>query len=302
MLDCLVIGGGPAGLTAGLYLARFQRRFLVVDAGASRAAAIPTTHNMPAFPDGVSGPDLLRRQREALLRHGPENLAQGRVEALTRCAEGFCAQIAGQETKARRVLLATGAQDVELGLPDQKDAVRRGLVRYCPICDGFEARDRKIGVIGFGARGLKEALFMARTYGADVSLLTLGARLDLTQNEQARCRSFGVKILPTPVRALRVEGDRIEALHLGDAGEVAFDALYSALGLEPRAELGLKLGAEHDACGALRVDQRQQTSVRGLYAAGGVVEGLDQIVVAMGQAATAATHIHNHCGDGIDET
>ena len=295
MLDCLVIGGGPAGLDSRTLLARFRRRFLVVDAGAPRAAAIPTSHNMPAFPEGVTGPDLLERQRAALLRYGPDGFSRGRVEALAREGQAFVARVAGRDLHARRVLLATGAQDVEIGLPDQKDAVRRGLVRYCPICDGFEAREKRIGVIGFGARGLGEAMFMARTYGADVSVLTLGRALELAGDDEARAKKLGVRIVRAPVEVLRVEGDRIAAIQFGGCGEMVFDAIYSALGLEPRAELGLALGADHDECGALVVDKRQQTSVRGLYAAGGVVEGLDQVVVAMGQAAAAATHIHNHC-------
>jgi thioredoxin reductase (NADPH) len=88
---------------------------------------------------------------------------------------------ATRRLRARRVLLATGALDVEPALPDLPDAVRRGLVRYCPICDGYEARNRRIAVIGHGDRGLGEAVFIARTYSDDVSLLTLGRHMELSE-------------------------------------------------------------------------------------------------------------------------
>jgi thioredoxin reductase (NADPH) len=298
-LDCLVIGGGPAGLTAALYLARFKRRFLVVDGGAPRAAWIPKSHNIPFFAEGIPGPEILARQREHAERYGIGILA-GMVTGLQKVPGHFVAlaeEKAGgtQQIRARRVLLATGAVDIEPELPDLPDAVRRGLVRYCPICDGYESRDRRIAVIGFGARGLGEAAFIARTYSDDVTLLTLGQRLELDPEQRRVAGQHRVRIVEEPIAGLEVAGDRIAAIRTGSGQEHRFDVLYSALGLKYRTELALALGARHDPSGALLVDEHNQTSVKGLYAAGDIVRGLDQIVLAMGHAATAATHIHNRC-------
>ncbi|CAO4150834.1 NAD(P)/FAD-dependent oxidoreductase [Methylorubrum extorquens] len=299
LLDCLIVGGGPAGLTAALYLARFERRFLVVDAGDSRASWIPTSHNIPVFADGISGPEILRRQREHLARYGSE-VTHGSVTALRRVEGGFAASVeeAGgisREVRARRVLLATGADDVEPDLPDLPDAVRRGLVRYCPICDGYEARGKRIAVIGHGNRGLGEAVFVARTYSRDVTLLTLGQGMDLDVGERERVEKHGIKVVREPVTGLDTEAGRITVLRTASGEEHRFEVLYSALGLKLRSELALGLGAEHDETGALTVDEHNRTTVPGLYAAGGVVRGLDQVVVAMGHGVIAATDIHNRC-------
>jgi thioredoxin reductase (NADPH) len=299
MLDCLVVGGGPAGLTAALYLARFRRRFLLVDAGAPRAAWIPTSHNIPFFAEGIGGPEILDRQREHLGRYGVR-VREGSVTALDRGAGGFLAHIAlpggaMRQVAARRVLLATGALDVEPTLPDLPDAVRRGLVRYCPICDGYESRDRRIAVIGHGAQGLGEAAFIARTYSDDVTLLTLGAPMRLDAAAREKVAQHRIRVVEQPIAALDIDGDRIAALRTGGGQELRFEVLYSALGLHYRSELALGLGAAADARGALRVDGHNQTSVKGLYAAGDIVRGLDQVVAAMGHAAVAATHVHNRC-------
>ncbi len=298
ILDCLIIGGGPAGLTGALYLARFNRSFLIVDGGASRAAWIPKSHNFPLFSNGLAGPDILSRQREHLSHYGVSPLA-GTVGDLRREGDSFAAEITEtggrtRHVRARHVLLATGAVDVQPDLPNLADALQRGLVRYCPICDGYEARGQKVAVIGHGDHGLREAIFVARTYSHDVTLLSSGSAVQLSPEGQRRAQEMGIRVITAAVDALEVDGDRITALRAGGA-EYRFDTLYSALGLTVRSGLAAALGAECDSNGALVVDSHNQTSVAGLYAAGDNVAGLNQIVVAMGQAAIATTAIHNGC-------
>jgi thioredoxin reductase (NADPH) len=296
LLDCLIVGGGPAGLTAALYLARFGRNFLLVDSGQSRAAWIPASHNFPVFSQGISGAEMLERQRGHLRNYGVQP-QPGTVTGLQRQSHGFLATLqepdgAQRQVPARHVLLATGSRDLEPDLPDLVGAVRRGLLRYCPICDGYEARGQKVAVIGFGARGLGEALFVARTYTPDVTLLTLG--LPLTREERSRLEEHNIALIEEPVTALDMAGDRIVAV--GRSGQRHdFQTLYSALGLDVRSGLARALGARHDEAGALITDDHNRTSLPGLYAAGDVARGLNQIVVAMGHAAIAATHIHNRC-------
>ena len=301
-LDCLIIGGGPAGLTAALYFARFRRSFLLVDAAASRARWIPTSHNLPFFGEGISGPDILRLQRAHAARYNAP-IMSGTVVDLQPCDGFFSATLqddtggAGtrREVSARRVLLASGAEDIEPDLPNLPDAVRRGLVRYCPICDGYEAREQAIAVLGHGASGLGEAVFIARTYSHKVTLLTLGVPMELDASQREAVQAHGLSIVEQPVVALDTEDGRIGALTMQGGAQLRFDILYSALGLRYRTQLATGLGADHDAVGALHVDEHNQTSVKGLYAAGAIVKGLDQIVVAMGHAAIAATAIHNRC-------
>ncbi|MDB5380170.1 MAG: pyridine nucleotide-disulfide oxidoreductase [Rubritepida sp.] len=303
-LDALVIGGGPAGLTAAIYLARFRRRFAVIDAGESRAAGIPESHNIPFFGEGIQGSGILARIRAHAGQYGVTPLA-ATVTSLVREGAGFAAEIRTRDggrhlIAARRILLATGSRDVEPALPDVPDAVRRGLVRYCPICDGFESRGQRIAVIGHGARGLAEAIFIARTYSQDVSLLSLGEKLQLSPEELDAAERHRIRLVEDAIAELDVRDDRIAALRTGGGAELRFDLLYSALGLHYRTELAVGLGAERDGSGALTVDEHGRTSVAGLYAAGDIVRGLDQIIVGMGQAAIAATHIHNHCELPLD--
>lgn len=290
-MDCLVIGAGPAGLTAAIYLARFRRDFRVVDAGASRAALIPLSHNHPGFPDGIPGPELLARMRAQAERYSA-SIVSGRVARIEKIGDGFLATVAGESLRARTVLLATGAVDIEPELPGLTDAIRRGLIRHCPICDAYEVIDQKVALIGYGKCRLREALLL-RAYTADLTLLTLGRQLELSAEEDALLREAGVRVIKEPVAAVAVEGGRIATWRMQSGIEHRFNTLYTALGFHLRSELARDLGAEMDEDGALIVDDHQRSSVPGLYAAGDVVRGLAQISVAMGQAAIAATDINN---------
>ncbi|MFN3930178.1 MAG: NAD(P)/FAD-dependent oxidoreductase [Brevundimonas sp.] len=286
--EVLIIGAGPAGLTAATYLARFRRRVLVVDGGGARARWIPVSHNMPGFPEGITGDAILERMTEQAVEYGAV-VEPGRVEVLERDGDGFVARLNGREVRARSVLLATGVTDHHPDLPGVERAIERSLVRICPICDGYEAIDKAVAIIGNDDRGVREAAFL-RTYSDRVTLIHTGPAGALTQ--EAELGRMGVELIRTAINNVRLEGDRVTALGWGEDFRV-FDMVYSALGTSPNAELAAALGARTGDDGRMVVDDHQATSIPGLYAAGDLVRGLNQIAVAGAEAAIAATAIHN---------
>jgi len=292
ILDCLVVGGGPAGLTAAIYLARYRRNALVVDAGESRATWIPRSHNHAGFPEGINGVELLARMCAQAQEYGAI-IERGTVAALTRDGDLFRAEVNGRPLASRAVLLATGVVNRQPRAIDKLDhdrAMARGLLRYCPVCDGFEVTGRRVGVLGASGGGMAEALFL-RTYTDDLTLMPQDFA-ELSDAHRAKLAEHGIAVVERRVEALRVGEDRIEAVIEG--GEtLAFDSIYPALGSDPRSDLVRPLGCEIADDGCVVVGPHQETNVPGVYVAGDVVEALDQISVAMGHAAIAATAIHN---------
>ncbi|HZN26977.1 MAG TPA: NAD(P)/FAD-dependent oxidoreductase [Burkholderiales bacterium] len=292
MLDCLVVGGGPAGLTAAIYLARFRRRVRIVDAGSSRASLIPLSHNYPGFPEGIGGRDLLLRLREQARRYGAV-LTAGHVDRVERIGEtGFLAYSGTESIEARTVLLATGVVDIEPALPNLKYAIRNGLVRHCPICDGFEVIGKKVAVIGRGSKGVNEARFIQH-YTSELMLFTLGSRHDITHDDRAALEASGVVVIDEPLSEVSTELGAIVGVTTRSGKTYRFDTLYSALGCDARSELARAMGAACDAVGQIVVDDKLRTSVPDVYAVGDVANDLNQIAVAAGHAAIAATCIHN---------
>ncbi len=291
-LDCLIVGGGPAGLTAAIYLARFHRRFLLVDAKASRAALIPTSHNHAGFPGGIRGSELLGRMTEQALSYGSA-IRHGSVSRISRGDDDlFTGIVDGEAVAARTVLLATGVVDIPPDLPDVAASLEQGLLRYCPVCDGYEVSGKAVGVLGHGSSGLNEAIFL-RSFASDVTLLSAGEDLLLEEAEARRAGEAGIKLASAPVATLATEAGRV-LCSLRDGGRHSFDAIYAAIGCRPRHELAEQLGATMaDQSSCITTDAHQQTSVQGVFAAGDIVKGLSQISVAMGEAAVAAVAIHN---------
>ena len=293
ILDCLIVGGGPAGLTAAIYLARFHLDILVVDGGKSRASWIPCTRNVSGFPDGIEGTELLRRMREQACRYGAkvETEFVSRLERDERSGL-FTAAWGSGEATARSVLLATGVSNRRPPMDEElhDEALARGLVRYCPICDGYEVTDKAVGVIGSGSRGVSEAIFL-RSYTADLTLVAPDKALRLRPEDSAKLKAAGIDCVDGPAQAVAIGRDGI----IVDTaeGHYTFDSIYPALGSDTHTQLGEMVGAELAPDGCFFTDEHQRTSVPGLYAAGDVVHGLDQISHAMGEGGVAATTIRN---------
>jgi thioredoxin reductase (NADPH) len=288
-LDCLIVGGGPAGLTAAIYLARYRRNVIVFDSGESRAALIPESHNYPGFAHGISGSKLLSVLTGQAEDYGVR-IVRSRVTSLMRKENGFVGVHDSGEVAARLALLATGIVDVNPNVEDLEEAISEGSIRYCPVCDGFEATDRRIAVFGSGDDASAKARFL-RTYSKDVTLLSQSTGPLKAAEEQSALENDYAIVGPVVGELTRSQ----QGIRAGlGSRHLDFDIVYPALGCDVRSDLASALGAATTDIGCLKVDGHQRTSIEGLYAAGDVVSDLHQIAVATGHAAVAATHIH-HC-------
>ena len=291
--DCIIVGAGPAGLTAAIYLARYYLKIRLFDCGTSRASWIPTSHNHAGFPEGVNGNELLERMRKQAAQYGAA-IEPKRVTDLKKVGGCFIVTCGEEEYRARTVLLATGVvnnrpEGIDAQLHDE--ALARGLLRYCPVCDGYEVTDKRVAVIGTGAHGTAEAQFV-RTYTRDVALISPDGDHDLSEVCSAQLAQAGIRRVAGPCGGFAIENGQL-ALDTAD-GRMAFDSVYPALGSVVRSGLAAKIGAKLTDEDSVIVDDHMETGIPGLFAAGDVVEGLDQISNAMGQAGVASTTIRNH--------
>lgn len=292
VLDCLIVGAGPGGLTAATYLARFHRDILVVDAGKSRARWIPASHNCPGFPFGVAGSDLLHKFRtQALAYDAP--IEQGRIGKLERQGEGdariFVATADdGRRWRARFVILATGVVDRMPAMEQLEQGIAAHTVRLCAVCDGYEATDQRIAVLAPADDAIRHALFL-RSFSSSVTAVRSEPGEPSTQCARLAAEA-GIALLPVAT-ALRALADHCD-VDTDDGATQHFDTLYPVLGSDAQSQLATGLGAAADANGELLVDRTQQTSTDGLYAIGDLVSALNQISVAVGHAAIAASAIH----------
>jgi thioredoxin reductase (NADPH) len=297
--DTLIIGGGPAGLTAAIYLRRFTRSVALVDKGNSRLRLIPVSHNYPGFPEGVPGHVLLGNLTVQLERYGgavmPGEILDLRIEdglfvadyAADEAPDGELTQL-----RAHTVLLATGVADAGLPFENWREAIAFGSLRLCPVCDGFDVMDKRIAVATAETNPVGHALFM-RTFSADVTLFERGAPSMLDDEERRRLDAAGVRLVQSPLLSVTLDASMKPVMHTEDGEEYSADVFYPMLGEKARSSLAAKLGARTARCDELVVDEHYATTVPGLYAIGDVVVGLNQIAVATGGAARAAVHIHN---------
>lgn len=294
-LDCIVIGGGPAGLTAAIYLLRYRLRIAVVDRGGSRATLIPRSHNYPGFPDGVPGTELLARLGEQVRRYGGA-ITRDEVRSLRRRDDGtFEARTDDGTIVARKALIATGIEDEQPSLPNLYELIKKGHIRLCPVCDGFEVIGKDVYVLGPPKKAAAKGLFL-RSFTSKLTVLPIASGPECNAEDLEKLAAADIDYVRECVTEVRADGDDLVAV-LKNGREIKMDVLYPALGCEVRSHLATSLGAECNELGYVKTDDHQRTRVPGLYAAGDVVNELNQICVATGHAAIAATDIYNKLRD-----
>jgi thioredoxin reductase (NADPH) len=232
VLDCLIVGGGPAGLTAAIYLARFRRNIRIVDAGYSRARLIPRTNNFPGFPDGISGVQLLERLRHQLSRYEVE-IVRDSVESIEVTSDCIISKTTAATMAARRLLLATGVVDVAPPSSSCRIGIAEGAVRFCPICDAYEIQGRRVAVLGPARKAIREALFL-RTYTQDLTILATDGATNLLPHERAALGQAGIEFVEFLNIDLAIADSEVRAL-LTDQEYLRFDIVYSALGTAVRS-------------------------------------------------------------------
>lgn len=290
--DCVVIGAGPAGLTAAIYLRRFHRDVRVIDAGEPRAGKISRSHNVPGFPDGIAGHELLLRMAVHLERMGGV-VARGEVRSVIRVEEDlFELGLEESSLRCRYVLFCTGVVDRPAAIPGADLVEDAGLMRYCPVCDGYEHTGKRIGVLANSAHSLAEAKFL-KNFSDSVKVIPVEGCVESIGSQAAK---LGLACVAGLATELSVDPSGCVVVQVGRSHQETVDVLYSALGADPRASLAQSLGVKLDERQGIVVDQHCRTNVPNVYAAGDVVSALDQISVAVGHAAIAATSIHNALG------
>lgn len=285
--DCAIIGAGPAGLLAATYLGRFRRSVRLLDAGRSRARYIPSTFNCPGFPQGIAGTDLLERLADQCARAGVER-ETCRVTNVVREAGVFRVESECAPVRARCVIAATGVVDRLPDWPGIDEARRARVLRLCPVCDAYEASDLRIAVWSTPEEGIGHAAYL-RTWSRRITALLAGEGEPAEEQRQLASR-LDIEVRRVDERDGRLEPGRF--LLRTPHGEECFDVVYVALGSDARTGLFESLQPECDGNLELKIDGQCRTSVPGLYAIGDAVSALNQLSVAFGHAALAASAVH----------
>ena len=289
--DVAIVGGGPAGLSASLFLARYLHSVVLIDSGDPRNWETRGINCYLGLPK-VRPAELRAAGRDEARRHGVE-LVDDTVDAVEEVSEEeFRLQTRlGRSYTARRVLLAIGLKDVWPDIPGLGRAYGE-TAHVCPDCDGYEARDCKTVVIGRGRKAVGMALNLT-TWTREIVICTNGEPPEMDDAEYCgKLDALNIPVLTARVLRIGVHDRRVHYLEL--EGGMALDAekIFFAIGQYPADDLGAQLGCARDEGGHIIVDRHHHTSVRNVYAAGDIVPGSQLAVVAASDGAIAALAIH----------
>ncbi|MBI4408678.1 MAG: NAD(P)/FAD-dependent oxidoreductase [Gemmatimonadetes bacterium] len=285
----MIVGGGPAGLAAAFWLARYRRHTCVCDAGAARNEPAWAVHGYPGLPD--LPPHELRRRLRAQATGAGAQVVEDAVTAIEGAKDAFrVATEGGSGVHARRILLAFGRRDLLPSIPGLAEAY--GISAFhCPDCDGPSMEGARIGVIGWNRRAAALALFLL-TWADTVVLLGHGRRPRLPDETRATLARSCIEIRTAGIQALVVREGRIQSARLEDGGTVPLDGVFVHLGSVPASQLARRLGCRISRSGAVRVNASQETTVPGVYAAGDLTGHPHLAIVAAAEGVRTALAIH----------
>ena len=282
--DVIIIGGGAAGLSAALVLARARRSIAVVDAGAPRNAPAAHLHGYLSR-DGVAPTELLAVGRREVHGYGGTLLA-GTVTKIGPDETGFTAVVdGGQQISARQILVTTGLRDEIPDIPGLRSRWARDVL-HCPYCHGHEVRDRQLGVLGGGPGAVRYAQIV-RQWSDDLIYVTPPDLLTATERSELRARAIGI-VEGTIDEVVIDSDDHLRGLRMGDGCVIPFDAVFVPPRFVPTNHLLLDLGCAADPDGWVSVDSTGRTSVAGVWAAGNVVDPRAQVITAAGAGSATA--------------
>ena len=293
--DVAVIGGGPAGLTAATWLARYLHTVVLVDSGDPRNWETRRINGFLGLPC-IRPPELRALGREECRQYGVALVDDVVTGADAVDDDEFVLTLAsGEELCARRVLLAIGIRDVWPDIPGFDHTFGKNA-HVCPDCDGYEARGKKVVVIGNGRRAVGMALNVS-TWTSDIIICTNGEPPMMDLPEYCRkLDALNIPVLTEPVLRVVSDGGRIHSLQLRDGMHLDADKIFLAIGQFPADDAGtklsLQLGCDRDDEGHVVIDEHYHTSVHNVYAAGDIVPGPQLAIAAASDGAIAALAIH----------
>jgi thioredoxin reductase len=288
--DVAIVGGGPAGLSAALWLARYLRRVIVVDAGDPRNWETRGINGYLGLPK-ITPPELRSLGREECKRYGV-TFIDSTVSAVDRLdPETYKVSLeSGMSFTASRLLLAIGIVDVWPDIPGLERCYGK-TAHVCPDCDGYEARDKKTVVIGAGKKAAGIALALT-TWTQDIVICTHGEPANMSEELLQKLQMLNIPILESKISyANSVRGELI-CLDLEEGMSLDCEHLFFALGQEASDDLGAKLGCARDSIGRIIIDDRNHTSVHNVFAAGDIIPGPQLAIAAAASGAIAALAIH----------
>lgn len=287
--DCVIVGAGPAGLTAAVFLGRFRRSVLVVSAGQGRNYAARGIHGFLGYHEIAPG-ELLERGRTEALAVGAE-LLEARVSRIERTGEYFELATDAGTVRGRRILLAYGVRDILPDIPRFDEFYGRSI-HHCPDCDGWEERDRKIGVIGKGKKVAGLALELLQ-WTPQVTIFTDGEDKEMNSDQVSKLHVRGIEVIEDPIEELIGDEGRLQQVRLRSGRCVPIESVFFTLGMERAATLAEDLGCEiEEGKICLRTDMQCRTTVEGVWAAGDLVEGSHLVVKSAADGAIAAIAIN----------